>query len=171
VCARSWLFGFAEAIAARIAKIPAARWVFTLAGRDWVSNSEFPLLAGIDLGGNETHLVYAGRVDLVNDLGYVGEVEVFIAPDECDLLCPRLENVFQTPLQGAHRDIVLVNLERAVFEDLDDDGAILRIGLLLGIPRRLGNQRVEALGRERRDDHEDDQQHEQHVDQRRHSPP
>src|SRR6266568_56858 len=129
--------------------------------------SRFRLLTGFDLGRNETHLVHTSSVDFVNYRGYVGEGEIFITLDERNLFSARLEDVFKTALQFIHRDIVLVDLDGVVLEHLDDDCALIRLRLFLRLLRRLRNQRVETLGRERCDDHEDDQQHEQHVDQRR----
>jgi gamma-glutamyltranspeptidase/glutathione hydrolase len=45
------------------------------------------------------------------------------------------------------------------------DGAVVGSDLLLLVLGRLRHQRVQPLRRQRGDDHEDDQQHQQHVDQ------
>src|ERR1700692_2245709 len=36
------------------------------------------LLAGFDLGRDETHFIHAGGIAFIDDLGYVGEGEIFI---------------------------------------------------------------------------------------------
>ena len=87
------------------------------------------LLTGFDLGRDETHLIHASGVDLINYFGYVGEGEVVITLDERNLFSARLEDVFETALQFIQRHVILVNLEGVVLEDLDDDGAII-VGLV-----------------------------------------
>jgi len=43
-------------------------------------------------------------------------------------------------------------------QNLHHNRAVIRLGLLLRVLGRLGHQRVQALGRDRHDHHEDDQQ-------------
>src|SRR5271157_3914546 len=109
----------------------------------------------------------------INDAGDVGEGHIVIALHEHDLLGAGFENVFQAALQRFPRGLVLIDFESrriasAVIDQLHHDGAIRRgRRSLLILRRRLGHQGFQTLGRQRRDYHENDQQHQQHVDQRR----
>jgi len=108
----------------------------------------------------------------INDVGDVGEGHIVIALHEHDLLSAGLENIFQAALQSVPSGVVLIDLDarivaRTVVNQLHHDGAIY-VGLYLLILRRgLGHQRFQTLGRQRRDHHENDQQDQQHVNQRR----
>src|SRR6266581_3917796 len=62
--------------------------------------------------------------------------------------------------------VLVVDLEFAVVGNLDDHGFILELDVLLLVGRGLRYERVQALRNERRDDHENDDQHEQNVDER-----
>ena len=66
-------------------------------------------------------------------------------------------------------DRILIQLQGAVLFDHDHNGSILG-GIGRGLVRigRLGRDRLQSMRRQGRDHHEDDQQHQQNVDQRRH---
>src|SRR5439155_21547422 len=74
--------------------------------------------------------------------------------------------VAQARLEVLHRDVLLVHrqfmVRRVVQHDLADVGC--HVGRLLALGRQVD---VDALLRERQRRHEDDDQHEQHVDERR----
>ena len=62
-------------------------------------------------------------------------------------------------------DLQLRTLSRRGLNYLDHDGPIIGLLLLRLVFRRLWNQGIKTAWGEWRDDHEDDQQHEKHVDQ------
>src|SRR5271163_148245 len=109
----------------------------------------------------------------VNHRGHVGKGHVVVALHEHYLLGARFENIFQAALQGFPGGLVLINLESrriagAVVNQLHHNGAIrCWRWLFLILRRRLRHQGVQTLGRQRRDHHENDQQHQQNVNQRR----
>src|SRR5215470_10229138 len=107
-------------------------------------------------------------VDYIRD---VGEGNIVITLHEHDLLRAGFENVGQTGLKRIPGRIFLVDLNSRLLpgptvEQLHDDGAI-RILVLRRIWRwRLRHQGIEALWRQRRNNHENDQQHQKYVNQR-----
>src|SRR5260370_674666 len=64
--------------------------------------------------------------------------------------------------------VFIVDLEFAVVGNLDHHSLVLKFDVLLLVRRGLRNERVQALRRERSDDHENNDQHEQNIDQRHH---
>src|SRR5579864_6444404 len=129
------------------------------------------LAAGFDLCGNEADFVHTRRVGNINHVRDVGERNIVIPFYKHDFFRARFENVGQPALQTVPSRVVLVDLEarslsRALVNDLDNDGAIVAL-VLRGIRwRRLRHQRVQPFRREWRNDHKNDQQHQQHVDHR-----
>src|ERR1700728_3793254 len=131
------------------------------------------LAARLNFGGDQADFVYARGMRYVDDVGHVGKWDVVIALHEHDLLGTRFENIFEAALQSLPCRFVGIDLESgriagAMIDQLHDDGAVgSRRRLFLILRRRLGHQRIQALRRQGRDHHENDQQHQQHVDQRR----
>ncbi len=113
-------------------------------------------------------MVNVGSTANVDHVGDVRKVHIVVAPDEHDALCAIGVDFGQLRQQVCLGHVILVDLvsrgtARAI-DHLNDDGAIVGLRLLFGVLRRLGHQRIEALGRYGHDDHEDDQEHQQNVD-------
>src|SRR5580658_4991172 len=127
------------------------------------------LLTRFNLGSDQSNVIDAYRVTNVDDFSHAGEVEVWIALDEHDLLSAGGKDFIETGAQLVLGDVVLINLVagnsicRADY--LHHNGAVVGL-LLVGVLGRLGHQRVQPLRGDGHDDHEDDQQHQKYVDQR-----
>src|SRR5438034_8581280 len=96
----------------------------------------------------------------------VHEQYIVVALDESDFLGAFLEDFFHARTKAIPSGVFLVDPELAIFGNLDDHGFILELDVLLLVRRGLRNKGVQALWRERGDDHENNDQHEQNVDQR-----
>src|SRR5712671_2722350 len=124
------------------------------------------LLARFELGGNQTNLVNTGAAHNVDGAGDVHEQYIVVAFDESDFLSALLKNRFHTRAEAFPGGVLVVDLEFAIHGNLDDHGFVLELDVLLLVRRGLRVERVQALWNDGRDDHENDDQHEQNVDQR-----
>ena len=91
-----------------------------------------------------------------------------VADDEHRLVAALLEDVPQPGLELEDGDVLLVDRDAAIGRvlehDLVDAGVAACVRLALGFGRQVD---VEALRPERQGGHEDDEQHQEHVNQRR----
>src|SRR6516165_6022619 len=69
------------------------------------------LLAGFDLGGNQSDLIDTCGMRDVNYLGYLIKRQIRIRLDKHDLFGAGLENVVQTTFQIVPRHVVLIDLQ------------------------------------------------------------
>src|SRR5437016_1878795 len=109
--------------------------------------------------------LHAGAVRDVHRLHHLAVFAVRRRLDEHQLGWARVEDLVEGLVELTHRVGLAVNRIRSIGLELQHDLAgwfLLRLLLLL-----LGRLDVERLARHRLRDHEDDQQHQQHVDQRR----
>ena len=83
----------------------------------------------------------AHDIDGVSDLG---ELDVVVTLDEGDLVGALLENIGEARTEIVPVAIVLVDLQFSARQNLDDDGAVIRLRLLLIRRRRLRNTIVES---------------------------
>src|SRR6185437_5904854 len=127
----------------------------------------------LDLRRDQADLIYAGSVPDVDDLGNVLEGNIVVALHEHHLLGARLKDVFETALKRIPSHVILVDLQsrrhsRSPVQNLHHDRALwVWLGLLV-FRRGLRNESIQALRNDRRDDHEDDQQHQENIDERSH---
>src|SRR5229473_7685988 len=126
------------------------------------------LLTGFELCGNQADLVDARAAHDVDGARDFHEHYIVVAFDKSNFLGALLEDLFYAGAETFPGSVFIVDLELAVFLHLDDDGLVLELDVLLLVRRRLRNKGVQALGRERRNDHENDNQHEQNIDERHH---
>src|SRR5882762_8359501 len=126
------------------------------------------LLARFELGGDQRNLVNAGTTHDINGASDVLEHYIVVAFDESDFLGALLENFFHARAETIPSRVFLVDLELAIVGNLDDHGLVLKLDVLLLVRRGLRDERIQALGNDRRDDHENNDQHKQNVDQRDH---
>src|SRR6266700_3537155 len=138
----------------------------TNAPRGGLSQPARNLLTSFELGGNQANLVDAGPAHNVDGAGDVQEQYIVVAFDESNFLGALLEDLFHAGPQTFPGGVFIIDLELSVVGDLDDDSLVFQFDVLLLVGRALRDERVQALGRERRDDHENDDQHKQNVDQR-----
>src|SRR5579864_3327162 len=130
------------------------------------------LLPRLNLGGDQPHTVnHLGTTRDVDDLGYILELHIVIALYKQNTLGAGLEDIGKTGGKIGQAYVILVNLQLGFsaarsFQNLYDHGAI-GLHRFLVWRRRLGNQSIKPVRREWRDHHEDDEQHQQHVDQGR----
>src|SRR5262249_22791173 len=124
------------------------------------------LLAGLELGGDQTDFVDASSAHDVESARDLLELNFLLALHERHLFRARFEDLLDARTQLIPVSVLVVDLELVVFEHLDDNGFVLQFLILLLILVGLRNERVQALGNQRSDDHEDDDQHQQNVDQR-----
>jgi hypothetical protein len=113
-------------------------------------------------------MIAASALGGVDDLDDVPVAQRLRAGDEHRLVLAGLEDAAEHTLELRHGDVLLVDRDAPVGGVFDDDLTDVDFLLLL---RRLGfggQVDVDALLRQRQRRHEDDEQHEQHVDQRRH---
>jgi len=121
------------------------------------------------LGDGADH-AHAGLPGNLDRLLHAAELDVLVGLEKQDLvlrvgLVDRLEPLGQLVVGDLLRPRPQVEPEPAVLVDSELDLA-LPFRTVLGV-RRARDRRLEARGDERRDDHENDQQHQHHVDQRR----
>src|ERR1035441_10693128 len=125
------------------------------------------LTAGFDLGRDQPDFIDTRCVGDVDDLGHIIEGQLWIGFNEHDLFRAGLEDVVETAFQILPRDVVLVDLQRrliaAASQYLYHNGAVVAGRLRLLVLGRLGNQRAQTFRSQRRDHHEDDEQHQQDV--------
>src|SRR5258708_17145708 len=121
-----------------------------------------------ELGGDQTYFVNAGAAHDIDGAGDVHEQYIVIAFDESDFLGALLEDLLHARAKTIPSGVFIVDLEFAVVGNLHDHGLVLELDVLLLVRRGLRNERVQALRRERSDDHENNDQHQQNVDQRHH---
>src|SRR6266571_5675970 len=116
--------------------------------------------------GHDADLLHAGAPRGVDDVDDVLVPQRAGSDDEHRLVLPLIEDVAQLRLEGVEGHIVVVDRDLLVRRVVHHDLTHFRHGL--GVLLALGRQvDVDALLRERERRHEDDQQHEQHVDERR----
>src|SRR5713226_9669209 len=126
------------------------------------------LLARFELGGNQTNLVNAGAAHDVDGTGDVHEQYIVVAFDESNFLGALLEDLLHARAKTIPGGVLVVDLEFAVVGNLDDHGLVFELDVLLLVRRGLRNERIQAPRRERGDDNENNDQHEQNIDQRHH---
>src|SRR5207244_4791990 len=124
------------------------------------------LLACLELGGDQTDLVDAGAPHDVDGFGDVLEHRFVVALHEGDFLGAFLEDLLDARAKLLPIGVVLVNFHLAVLADLDDDGFVFQFDILLLIGIRLRHKGIETLGNQRRDHHENNDQHEKNINQR-----
>src|SRR6266436_614939 len=127
------------------------------------------LLARFELGGDQTNLVNAGAAHDIDGAGDVHEHYIVLAFDKSNFLGALLEDLLHTRAKTIPSGVFVVDLKLAVHVHLDDHGLVLKLDVLLLVRRGLRNERIQALGNKRRDDHENNDEHEQNVDQDRKS--
>src|SRR5579859_3811453 len=124
------------------------------------------LLPCFELGGDQTDLVDTGAAHDVDGLGDVLEHRFVIAFYESDFFGAFLEDLLDARAELVKTGIFLIDLDLALFADLDDNGFVFEILILLLIGIRLRHKGIETLGNQGRDDHENDDQHEKNINQR-----
>src|ERR1700687_6147164 len=124
------------------------------------------LLTGFELGGDQTNLVNAGAAHDIDGAGDIHEQYIVVAFDESDFLGPLLEDGLHARTEAVPSGVFVIDLELPVHVHLDDDGLVFKLDVLLLVRRRLRDERVQTLRRERGDDHENNDQHQQNVDER-----
>src|SRR6267154_5848832 len=128
--------------------------------------SKQKLLTRLELGGDQADLVDAGATHNVDGSGNILEHGFVVALNEGDFLCAFLEDLLDARAKLLPIGVILVNFHLAVLADLDDDGFIFQLHILLLIGIRLRHKGIEALGNQRCDHHENDDQHEKNINQR-----
>ena len=108
----------------------------------------------------------------VNHIRHIGKRNIVVAFDEHHFLRARLENIGQASLQSVPCCVFVVDLYTrllagAAIDQLNHDRSVGRIVLRSIRRRRLGHQRVQSFWSQRRNHHEDNQQNQQNVDERR----
>src|SRR5712664_2221553 len=129
---------------------------------------EKKLLARFELGGNQTNLVNTSAAHDVDGAGDVHEQYIVVAFDESDFLSALLKNRFHARAEAFPSGVLVIDLEFAIHGNLDDHGFVLELDVLLLVRRGLRDESVQALWNHGRDDHENNDQHEQNIDQRNH---
>src|SRR6266478_5261642 len=130
--------------------------------------TEKNLLARFELGGDQTNFVNAGAAHDIDGAGDVHEHYIVLAFDKSNFLGALLEDLLHARTKTIPSGVFVVDLKLAVHVHLDDHGFVLKFDVLLLVRRGLRNERIQALGNKRRDDHENNDQHKQNVDQRDH---
>src|SRR5271154_3345123 len=145
---------------------------FTTALRRATPSYKYPcLLPRFEFCRDQADLVDARAAHDIDGARNVHEHYIVIAFDESNFLGTLFKNLFHASAEIFPSDVFIVDLELGlvglgVGNHLNDNGLVAEILFLLLIRIGLGYQRVHALRRQRRDDHEDDQQHEQNIDER-----
>src|SRR5262249_46301680 len=111
------------------------------------------LLAGLELGGDPTDFVDASSAHDVDSARDLLELNLLVALHERHLFGAFLEDLLDARTQLIPVSVLIVDLELVVFEHLDDNGFVLQFLILLLILVGLRNERVQALGNQRSDDH------------------
>src|SRR5262249_21244224 len=127
------------------------------------------LLSCFDLGRDQSYTVDdLSAVRNINHLSHVLEFNIWIAFDEHHTLGACLEDIRQPLLQIVPAYVVLVDLQLWFFaggsQHLHHHSTVVRCFVLVG-RWRLWYQRLQAFGSQRRDHHENDQQHQKYVDE------
>src|SRR6266850_460811 len=126
------------------------------------------LLTGFELCGNQADFVDARAAHDVDSARDFHEHYIVVAFDKSDFLGALLEDLLHARAETFPGGVFIVDLELAVLLHLHDDGLVLEFHVLLLVRRGLRNERVQALRRKRRNNHENDDQHEQNIDERHH---
>src|SRR5438067_8542942 len=116
--------------------------------------------------GDDADLLDAGALGGVDHVDDVAVAQRAGRDDEHRLVLALVEDVAQPRLELGQRHVLLVDGQTLVGGVIDHDLADVGrdVGGLLALRRQVD---VDALLRERQGGHEDDDQHEQHVDERR----
>src|SRR6202034_2978185 len=128
--------------------------------------------ARFDFRGDQTDLVHAGGVGNINHIGDIGKRDGVITLHEHDLFRALLVDIGETTLQVVPSRVFGIDLDarrlaRTPVDQLHDDGTV-GVHIFGSVRRRrLRNQRIQSFRSHRRDHHEDDQQHQQYVNERR----
>src|SRR5579863_10172906 len=122
------------------------------------------LLPCFQLCGDQANTVDTRAVHDVNGARNFHEQHVVIALDEGNLLGAILEDLLNARTKTIPGGVFVVDFELAVFLNLDNDGFVFELLVLLLVRRRLRHQSVETLGSQRSDNHENNNQHQQNVD-------
>src|SRR5512140_173542 len=124
-----------------------------------------PLLLGLFFG-DETHVLESGVLDHPHDVLDVTEVQALVGLDEHVLVGGALAQLLHLRGEFLVREPLRVDEDGLV--GLHGDEKLLGgLGFLVG-PVRLREHHGFALLEHRRHDHEDDEENEAHVDERRH---
>src|SRR6267378_4147543 len=126
------------------------------------------LLTGFEFCSDQADFVNARAAHDVDSARDFHEHYIVVAFDKSDFLGALLEDLFYAGAETFPGSVFIVDLELAVFLHLDDDSLVLELDVLLLVRRGLRNEGVQALGRKRRNDHENDNQHEQNINERHH---
>src|SRR5712692_1253150 len=141
---------------------PAAALICSVPGA-----GEGLLLAGFDLGRNQPNLIYIGGVHDVNGACHLLERHFLVALDKRYALGAGLEDLGEPRFKCIPGGGLLIDLQRTVLGHLHHHQLAADVrGWLFLVRRWLGHERVQSLGRQGRNHHEDDQQDEQDVNQR-----
>src|SRR6202030_4746283 len=123
-------------------------------------------LPSFELCGDQANFIDAGAAHDVDGARDFAKQYIAIAFNESDFLRALLKDLLEPRADGIPGGVFVIDLDLAVGQDLHHDGLVLQLLILLLIRIGLRNQGVQALGGQRRDDHENNQQYEQNVDQR-----
>src|SRR5271168_417789 len=146
--------------------MPMSHLAPRIAPRGGLSHPAKNLLTGFELRRDQPNFVDARAAHDVNGARDFHEQHIVIAFDKSDFLGAFFENLFHARSEAIPGDIFIVDFHLAVGQHLHHDRLILELLVLLLILVRLRHQRVQAFGRQRRDHHENDDQHEQNINQR-----
>src|SRR5271157_11558 len=125
------------------------------------------LLAGLELGGDQTDLVDAGLFHEIDGAGHVHEQNIVIALDEGDLFGTVLEDLFDARLKRFPCVFLVVDLQVVAHQDLNDYCLVFQFLVhRFFVRRRLWHQGVKSPGSQGRDDHENDDENQQNIDHR-----
>src|SRR6266404_2069847 len=107
-----------------------------------------------------------GAAHDVNGASHVHEERFIVALDERDLFRALLENLLDARAKLIEARIFLIDLDFAVLGNLDDNGFVFQLDVLLLIGIRLRHEGIETLRNKGRDHHENDDQHQKNINQR-----
>src|SRR5262249_9019923 len=124
------------------------------------------LLSCFELGCDQADLVDSRAAHDVDGASHVHEHGFVVALHERDLLGALLEDLLNARAKLIPIGIFLIDFYFTVFGDLHDDGFVFQLDILLLIWIRLRHKCVETLWNERRDHHENDDQHQKNINQR-----
>src|SRR5579883_338418 len=127
---------------------------------------EQTLLPGFELCRNQADLVNAGAAHDVDGASHVHEHHVVIALDEGHLFGAIFENLLDARAELIPIGVFVVDLELVVLIDLDDNGFVFELLVLFLVLVGLRHERIEPLGNQGSDHHENDDENEQNIDQR-----
>src|SRR5271154_167320 len=126
--------------------------------------ARFDLFFGHCLRRDQPHVIDPHAPHYVNRARHLGERDFLGAFYEDDPIGALLENICQAWAKRVPVALLLVDHELPVLHHLHND--CIGIGWFGFRLRRLRNQRGQSSGHLRRDHHENDNQHQQHVNQR-----